>query len=321
MTGMGPCRACGKSFGKSGWFQPQWKAQLVTVKHQGDTYDRCKDCYNNRGDSHPAASTMPSSSSTDPWGLMNGAPCPVCSRSFSKSGWFKPQWDAQKAIVQHQSGTYDRCKECYHNVHALREPVVTGHVQRQATFQALCSDLRRHAATASKLEPFVELWYHSTPEKYRRDLACFGAVMCSKETDPKQVKVKKSLHHRLYSTDGDPSEFWTHDVTNAVYERAFHAAFPRLITNETANTVGNVIESILGLWHMAVQTGHYLQEDKAVFCVCFILDEWVAAVFHADEVMQQMQFYAGDVPVKTWLALVGAHGPASSSCSRPANNI
>jgi hypothetical protein len=51
------------------------------------------------------------------------------------------------------------------------------------------------------------------------------------------------------------------------------------------------------------------------------MDEWVAAVFHADEVMQQMQFYAGDVPVKTWLALVGAHGPASSSCSRPANNI
>jgi hypothetical protein len=94
----------------------------------------------------------------------------------------------------------------------------------------------------------------------------FGAVECLLDSDPKQYKMQ----------DGR----WTFDPGNLNYEKAFWLLFPQLAPHCGKVSLGNVLESILGVYEAAVHHGHVLQERMYVRRVTGLLNCFVHAVYN-----------------------------------------
>ena len=86
--------------------------------------------------------------------------CAVCGQQRNRKGWFKPQWEAEKPVVHHYSGDYDRCKECYYNLYTTPPAPPTNEDQRTgATATALCVEMRLQAKRCGiVLKEFMERW-------------------------------------------------------------------------------------------------------------------------------------------------------------------
>ena len=199
--------------------------------------------------------------------------CAVCGQQRNRKGWFKPQWEAEKPVVHHYSGDYDRCKECYYNLHAMPPAPPTNEDQRTgATATALCMQMRLQAKRCgTALEKFMERWIfdgmHNEPVRtspgveYYRD---YGTVDCELMTDPKQVEYAGR---------------WTFDPRNCNYAKAFHMAWPQLASNMNSNTLGNIIESLLGVRNAAAKYHAQLEAHRAIDSVCKNASKYVNSVY------------------------------------------
>ena len=66
-----------------------------------------------------------------------------------EKGGSKPQWEAEKPVVHHYTGDYDRCKECYYNLH--NKPPAPPTNEDPATGATAKSALRGHASAGNAL--------------------------------------------------------------------------------------------------------------------------------------------------------------------------
>ena len=180
--------------------------------------------------------------------------CNVCGQQRNRKGWFKPQWDADSPVVHTYSGDYDRCKPCY-NATPLAPP--TNEDQRNgAIARELCIHMCRRADRCGVvLEGFMRRWIennmqnapvNTTPWELYRE---YGTIDCELLADPKQVNYAGR---------------WTFDPRNRNYEKAFHMAWPQLSGSMNSNTLGNIIESLLGVRNAAVKY-HAQLEARPVF--------------------------------------------------------
>ena len=120
------------------------------------------------------------------------------------------------------------------------------------------------------LQRFMKRWIdddmHNEPvrtsplpiELYRE----YGTIDCLLQSDPKQV---------VY--DGR----WTFDPRNRNYEKAFHLAWPTLCGERNRNTLGNILESLLGVRNARVKYGK--KRDLAIESVCGRVSNFVNAVY------------------------------------------
>jgi len=239
-------------------------------------------------------------------GLMRCQACNVV--KHYKKDWFKPQWERSSPVVMdHQGGDFDRCKDCYYGTSYSRPsapapaataaaapapaPAATAAVapadlgrQSDRTAIALCVKMLRIARAVGILENFVA---HVATQPQLMSFRNFGAVTCVSESDLKQKRCR----------DGR----WTFDPQNRCYEKAWWLAWPAATWNYNANTLGNVLESIIGIWEAAVSQRHYLAEDAAVKGVAQALSMFVHAVYSFVEYTDTMY-----TPHEAWLAYVGA---------------
>jgi hypothetical protein len=196
--------------------------------------------------------------------VWNGMQCPVCNQvRYTRRDWFKPQWQAGKPVVLgHQSGDYDRCKICYHGSAVMRAAQPGQSYLYDENARALCSATMRLAAAVTRIERFVVAVRENATlvATFKR----FGAVTCLLESDPKQVLCR----------DGR----WTFDPRNRNYQKAWWLAWPTQIGNYNANTLGNVIEAIIGMWEAAVLHQHVLAQNVVVKSVACMLSRFCHAV-------------------------------------------
>ena len=175
--------------------------------------------------------------------------CPVCNvDKWRRRDWFNPQWQQQSPVVRgHVGGDFDRCKDCY-NYQQPRTPA-----QARSEMVEVCSRMVQYGHAMLRIEAFVSHVLYSEPV-FIRQFKHFGAVTCESPEDP----------HQQQTRDGR----WVFDPTNKVYEKAFWMAWPDLVASFTPNTLGNVLEAILGVREAAVDRGHPIATNPMILGVC-----------------------------------------------------
>ena len=190
--------------------------------------------------------------------------CLVCGQvRYCKRDWFKPQWNAQQPVVRgHQGGDFDRCKSCYNGSAVLPAASSPGSRLNDQNACTLCQNALQLAASVSRIESFVVAvsWNKKIVDTFKSS----GAVTCLLESDPKQTLCR----------DGR----WTFDPRNQNYQKAWWLAFPAQTHDRNMNTLGNVLEAILGMWEAAVEQQHYLAADVVVRSVACELSRLCHAV-------------------------------------------
>ena len=236
--------------------------------------------------------------------------CAVCGQQRSRKGWFRPQWEADRPVVHVYSGDYDRCKACYYNYHNAPPAPPTNEASGEdpatsATAKTLCVDMRLQATRCGMvLTKFMAKWiednmhnapvkrYTNPPELYRE----WGTVDCELATDPKQVEY--------------PGERWTFDPQNRVYEKAFHLAWPQLVGNKNMNTLGNILESMLGVRNAIAkypECAKKLEAQRTIDSVCKRVSKYVNSVYQFTQATE-----TSDVEVNTWCDYVRDLAPATA---------
>ena len=184
--------------------------------------------------------------------------CAWCGQQRPRKDWFTPQWNSERPQVSHSSGDYDRCKVCYNGPAPdappppppqappqwAPEPAPPPHECRRTghTAKELCRQMcsQSNVRQCVKLTSFIKGWIqggmhtepvrtHPLPVEY---LHHYGTIDCLFPDDPRQVRYNGR---------------WTFDPRNRNYAKAFHLAWPTLCEDRNANTLGNVLESLLGV--------------------------------------------------------------------------
>lgn len=160
---------------------------------------------------------------------------------WNKRDWFKPQWEASSPIVMnHQGGDFMECKVCYNGSGVLPTPVPenmpTPHQLMTLSTQCLIKAQRMRVITE-----FLREWL-ATPS-----LISFfkgkGGVTVEVSTDPRQWSIRGTLGVNGASA----AHRWCFDPRNRNYEKAFHLAWPDLVEQRNKVTLGDILESILGV--------------------------------------------------------------------------
>ena len=108
-------------------------------------------------------------------------------------------------------------------------------------------------------------------------------VDCVTASDPKQwFDVDCATAGKSY-TPGSASasteqkgfghgERWTFDPQNRVYEKAVHLAWPALLERfSNFETLGNIVESILGVRNYASHKGILMEQHQIIQSACYTL--------------------------------------------------
>ena len=86
---------------------------------------------------------------------------------------------------------------------------------------------------------------------------------------------------------------------SANYEKAWWLAWSTELYNYNMNHLGNVIESIIGIWEAAVQHRHYFAEDEVVMSVAQNLSKFVRLVYCFTEYTDTLR-----TPCEAWAQCV-----------------
>ena len=215
--------------------------------------------------------------------------CPVCGNAYSRKGWFAVQWKAESPIVMGtQSGDYDRCKACYAGdpapvpcyagdpapVPPVPAPAAAGAGAAAAAAavdtkwdehsKMLCRYVIVQSQRCGRLNEFIDYWVERAMHR-REDLCGFGAIDCRSPTDPTQYLF---------------GQRWTFDPMNYNYEKAFYMAWPAHVRQMNRVTIGNILESLLGVRNMGDRNGWGHDSQRAVIVsVCQNLSDFVNAVY------------------------------------------
>ena len=123
----------------------------------------------------------------------------------------------------------------------------------------------------------------------------WGTIDCVTASDPKQwfyvdcVTAGKSYTPGSASAPTDQKGFgraerWTFDPQNRVYEKAVHLAWPALLERfSNFETLGNIIESILGVRNYASHKGILMEQHQIIQSVCHHLSRYVNLVYQFTE--------------------------------------
>ena len=193
--------------------------------------------------------------------------CPVCGEYRTRRGWFAPQWTAESPVViGTPSGDYDRCKVCYTGNCAVVPAPAGQPVDRKwdEHSRELCRLLIARSERCRRLTEFVGTWVEHNMHN-RQDLRDHGAIDCITEADPKQY---------LYD------QRWTFDPMNVNYAKAFHLTWPEHAHDMNRNSLGNILESVLGTRNRADRIGwRDVSHRELIVSVCTDISACVHAVY------------------------------------------
>ena len=248
------CPICKEvKWNRKDWFNPQWQACSPIVDHCSGNYDRCKHCYYNTTSLVPTAAN-------------NGV-----DTKYDKYARWKPleefmlHWTSKN---MHTSCFKDGVTPG--SASASTDPTGSGHGERR-TFDP------QNVVYALA----VQLVLHWMPKNIDRVTA----------GDPKQwlyvdwATAGKSYTSGSASASTGPTgsghgERWTFDPQNVVYAKAVHLAWPALLGRfSNFETIGDIVESILGLRNYASNKGILMEQHQIIHSVCHHVSQYVNLVY------------------------------------------
>ena len=143
------------------------------------------------------------------------------------------------------------------------------------------------------LEDFMLHWTYKNMHT-----SCFkdwGTVDCVTAGDPKQwlyldcATVAKSYTSGSASASTGATGFgheerWTFGPENDVYAKAVHLAWPALLRRfSNFETLGDIVESILGVRNYASHKGILMEQQQIIQSVCHHLSRYVNLVYQFTE--------------------------------------